>query len=100
MLLKKISSEAVPMSHRSKRECLEASHRLYKNATRAKKNRSLEEYRATCSHRRKHAIRPFRGFERFIKPNANKRGCKEVDLLCAVPPREGDLNIKDLYRPD
>jgi hypothetical protein len=66
------------MSPRAKREYLEALHRRYNNATRAQKSRILDEYCATCGQHRKHAIRQLRGFKRFTKPKAKKRGRKSL----------------------
>jgi hypothetical protein len=62
------------MSPRSKKEYREAVHLRYKNATRDEKTAILYESCATCGCHRKHAIRVFRGFKRFTKPKAKKRG--------------------------
>jgi hypothetical protein len=62
------------MSPRSKREFTEAVHLRYKNATRQEKTVILDEYCATCGYHRKHAIRVLKGFKRFTKPKAKRRG--------------------------
>jgi hypothetical protein len=62
------------MSPRSKREYTEAIHLRYKNATRHEKTIILDEFCATCRCHRKHAIRVLKGFKRFTKPKAKKRG--------------------------
>jgi hypothetical protein len=62
------------MSPRSKREYREAVHLRYKNATRTEKTAILDEFCATCGCHRKHAIRVLKGFKRFTKPKAKKRG--------------------------
>ncbi len=66
------------MSPRSKREYTEAVHLRYKNATRQEKTAILNEFCATVKCHRKHAIRVLRGFKRFTKPKAKKRGKKPV----------------------
>jgi len=62
------------MSPRSKRECVEAVHRRYKNASRSERKIILNELCATCGYNRKYAIRLLRGFKRFTKPKPRKRG--------------------------
>ena len=62
------------MSPRSKKEYREAVHLRYKKATRDEKTAILCEFCATCGCHRKHAIRVLRGFKRFTKPKAKKRG--------------------------
>lgn len=62
------------MSPRSKRECVEAVHRRYKNASRNERIIILNELCATCGYNRKYAIRLLRGFKRFTKPKPRKRG--------------------------
>ena len=62
------------MSPRSKREYREVVHLRYKNATRHEKTAILDEFCATCVCHRKHAIRVLKGFKRFTKPKAKKRG--------------------------
>ena len=62
------------MSPRSKREYREAVHLRYKNASRHEKTAILDEFCATCECHRKHAIRVLKGFKRFTKPKAKKRG--------------------------
>jgi len=62
------------MSPRSKRECVEAVHRRYKNASRSERTIILNELCATCGYNRKYAIRLLRGFKRFTKPKPRKRG--------------------------
>ena len=62
------------MSPRSKREYRETVHLRYKNATRQGKTAILDEFCATCGCHRKHAIRVLKGFKRFTKPKAKKRG--------------------------
>lgn len=62
------------MSPQSKKEYTEATHLRYKKASRSGKTKILDEYCATCGCHRKHAIRVLRGFKRFTKPKARKRG--------------------------
>jgi hypothetical protein len=62
------------MSPRSKREYRETVHLRYKNATRQEKTTILNEFCATCGCHRKHAIRVLKGFKRFTKLKAKKRG--------------------------
>ena len=62
------------MSPRSKREYVEAVHRRYKSASRSERTVILNELCATCGYNRKYAIRLLRGFKRFTKPKARKRG--------------------------
>jgi hypothetical protein len=62
------------MSPQSKRDYQEAIHLRYKNASRHEKSIILDEFCATCGYHRKHAIRVLRGFKRFTKPKAKKRG--------------------------
>lgn len=62
------------MSPRSKREYTEAIHLRYKNATRHEKSIILDEFCATYRYHRKHAIRVLKGFKRFTKPKAKRRG--------------------------
>src|SRR4030043_29138 len=62
------------MSPRSKQEYREAVHLRYKNAPVMKKPPSLMKFCATCGCHRKHAIRVLKGFKRFTKPKAKKRG--------------------------
>ena len=62
------------MSPRSKREYQEAIHLRYKNATRREKTIILDEFCATVKCHRKHAIRILKGFKRFTKRKAKKRG--------------------------
>lgn len=62
------------MSPRSKKEYTELTHLRYKKASRREKTKILDEYCATCGCHRKHAIRVLRGFKRFTKPRARKRG--------------------------
>ena len=62
------------MSPRSKREYTEAVHLRYKNASRQEKITILDEFCATLKCHRKHAIRVLKGFKRFTKPKAKKRG--------------------------
>ena len=66
------------MSPRSKREYREAVHLRYKNATRHEKTAILDEFCATCTCHRKHAIRVLKRFKRFTKPKPKKRGSKPV----------------------
>jgi hypothetical protein len=66
------------MSPRSKREYREAVHLRYKSATRYEKTAILDEFCATCGCHRKHAIRVLRGFKRFTRPKAKKRGKPSV----------------------
>ena len=62
------------MSPRSKQEYTEITYLRYKEASRHEKTRILDEFCATCGCHRKHAIRVLRGFRRFTKPKAKKRG--------------------------
>ena len=62
------------MSPRSKKEYTERTHLRYKKASRRGKTKILDEYCATCGCHRKHAIRVLRGFKRFTKPRAKKKG--------------------------
>jgi hypothetical protein len=62
------------MSPRSKKEYIEAIFLRYKKASAKEKSVILNELCATCGYHRKHAIRLLRGFKRFIKPKAKKRG--------------------------
>jgi hypothetical protein len=62
------------MSPRSKREYTEAVYLRYKNATRQEKTAILNAFCATCGYHRKQAIRMLRGFKRFAKPKAKRRG--------------------------
>ncbi|MDT8303524.1 MAG: hypothetical protein RQ760_18740, partial [Sedimentisphaerales bacterium] len=64
------------MSPRSKREYREAVHLRYKNASRHEKTAILDEFCATCTCHRKHAIRVLKRFKRFTKPKPKKRGPK------------------------
>ena len=66
------------MSPRSKREYREAVYLRYKNATRHEKTAILDEFCATCTCHRKHAIRVLKRFKRFTKPKSKKRGSKPV----------------------
>jgi hypothetical protein len=72
------------MSPRSKREYLETVYLRYKQATRSEKSSILDEFCVTHQCHRKHAIRIFRGFKRFTKPKARKRGKPSVYLNEAV----------------
>jgi hypothetical protein len=62
------------MSPRSKREYIEAIFVRYKNALPKRKTLILDEFCATSGYHRKHAIRLLRGFKRFQRPKAKKRG--------------------------
>jgi len=62
------------MSPQSKKEYTELTHLRYKKASHSEKTKILDEYCATCGCHRKHAIRVLRGFKRFTKPRAKKRG--------------------------
>ena len=64
------------MSPRSKREYREAVHVRYKNASRYEKTAILDEFCATCTCHRKHAIRVLKRFKHFTKPKPKKRGPK------------------------
>jgi len=66
------------MSPRSKREYREAVYLRYKNATRHEKTAILDEFCATCTCHRKHAIRVLKRFKRFTKPKPKKQGSKPV----------------------
>lgn len=62
------------MGPRAKREYQETVHLRYKNASRREKTVILDEFCATSGCHRKHAIRVLKGFKRFTKPKAKKRG--------------------------
>jgi len=62
------------MSPRSKREYTETIFLRYRNASRKEKTSILNEFCATLSYHRKHAIRLLRKFKRFRKPKNKKRG--------------------------
>jgi len=66
------------MSPRSKQEYREAVHLRYKNASRHEKTAILDEFCATCTCHRKHAIRVLKRFKRFTKPKPKKRGPKPI----------------------
>ena len=66
------------MSPRSKKEYTELTHLRYKKASHSEKTKILDEYCATCGCHRKHAIRVLRGFKRFTRPRARKRGKPSV----------------------
>jgi len=72
------------MSPRSKREYLETVYLRYKQATRSEKTSILDEFCVTYQCHRKHAIRILRGFKRFTKPKARKRGKPSVYLNEAI----------------
>lgn len=72
------------MSPQSKREYLEAVHRRYRNATRHEKTAILDEFCVNYGCHRKHAIRILRGFKRFTKPRARKRGKPPVYQNAAI----------------
>jgi hypothetical protein len=62
------------MSPRSKSDYTEAVYLRYKKATHEQKSLILDEYCATCGCHRKHAIRKLRGFKRFTRPKAKRKG--------------------------
>ncbi len=62
------------MSPRSKRDYVEAIFLRYKHASRKEKTTILDQFCTVCGYHRKHAIRLLRGFKRFTKPKAKKRG--------------------------
>ena len=66
------------MSPRSKREYVEAIFLRYKRASRKEKTTILDQFCTVCGYHRKHAIRLLRGFKRFTKPKARKRGRPSV----------------------
>jgi hypothetical protein len=66
------------MSPRSKQEYREAVYLRYKNASRHEKTAILDEFCATCTCHRKHAIRVLKRFKRFTKPKPKKRGPKPI----------------------
>ena len=66
------------MSPRSKRDYVEAVFLQYKHASRKEKTRILDQFCTVCGYHRKHAIRLLRGFKRFTKPKARKRGRPSV----------------------
>jgi hypothetical protein len=66
------------MSPRSKREYVEAIFLRYNKASRKEKTTILDQFCAVCGYHRKHAIRLLRGFKRFTKPKARKRGRPSV----------------------
>lgn len=64
------------MSPRSKREYLETTALRYKNVSKREKRDILNEFCLTYGCHRKHAIRLLRGYRRFTRPSARKRGPK------------------------
>jgi hypothetical protein len=66
------------MSPQSKQEYFEALHKRYKGASRKEKTIIIDECCAICGYHRKHAIRRLRGYKRFTKPKAKKRGKPSV----------------------
>ena len=66
------------MSPRSKREYVEAVFLRYKQAGKLARGRILDEFCATCSYHRKHAIRLLRKFKRFTQPKPRRRGPKPI----------------------
>ncbi len=66
------------MSPQAKKEYFEVLYRRYKEASRKEKTVIISECCAVCGYHRKHAIRRLRGFKRFTKPKANKRGKPSV----------------------
>jgi hypothetical protein len=62
------------MSPKSKQEYFEALHKRYKGASRKEKTIIIDECCAICGYHRKHAIRRLKGYKRFTKPKAKKRG--------------------------
>jgi hypothetical protein len=66
------------MSHRSKKEYVEAVFLRYKRSSRREKTRILDEFCATCGYCRKYAIQLLRHFKRFTKPKPKKRGRKPL----------------------
>ena len=66
------------MSPKSKEEYFEVLYKRYKEATRKEKTIIIDECCAVCGYHRKHAIRRLRGYKRFIKPKAKKRGKPSV----------------------
>ena len=63
------------MSPRSKKEYLEEVFPRYKKAkSKEQKSKILDELCEICKYHRKHAIRLFCKFKRFLKPKARKRG--------------------------
>jgi hypothetical protein len=57
---------------------VEAIFLRYKKASRKEKTAILDEFSSVCGYHRKHAIRVLRGFKRFTKPKAKKRGRPSV----------------------
>jgi len=66
------------MSPRSKREYVEAVFLRYKQAGKLARGRILDEFCATGSYHRKHAIRLLRKFKRFTQPKPRRRGPKPI----------------------
>ena len=78
------------MSPRSKREYIEAIYLRYKHASRNEKTHIIDEFCTICGYHRKHAIRLLKGFKRFTKPKAMRRG--------RTPVYQGDAILKPLIR--
>jgi hypothetical protein len=66
------------MSPQSKEEYFEVLYKRYKEAFRKEKTVIINECCAVCGYHRKHAIRRLRGYKRFTKPKAKKRGKPDV----------------------
>ena len=66
------------MSPQAKEEYFEVLYKRYKEASHKEKTVIINECRAVCGYHRKHAIRKLRGYKRFTKPKANKRGKPSV----------------------
>jgi hypothetical protein len=62
------------MSPQAKEEYFEVLYKRYKEATRKEKTAIIDEYCVVCGYHRKRAIRCLRGYKRFTKPRAKKRG--------------------------
>ena len=62
------------MSPQSKKEYFEVLYKRYKEASRKEKTVIIDECCAVCGYHRKHAIRRLKGYKRFTKPKAKKRG--------------------------
>ena len=66
------------MSPQSKEEYFEVLYKRYKEASRKEKTVIINECCAVCGYHRKHAIRRLRGYKRFTKQKAKKRGKPDV----------------------
>ena len=66
------------MSPQAKEEYFKVLYKRYKEASRKEKTVIISECCVVCGYHRKHAIRRLRGYKRFTKPKAKKRGKPSV----------------------